>query len=59
MKRLLKNIRIWALGLILIGFTTACTEDAALDEVIDGLQEVPTLNTGNDDNGHEKVPGEG
>ncbi len=50
-------MRIWALVLVLVGFTSACTEDTALDDVIDNLQEVPVLDTGNGGDEKEKIPG--
>ena len=52
-------MRIWALGLVLIGFTSACTEDAALDDMIDDLQEVPNFDTDDGDDGDENIPGAG
>ena len=56
MKYLLKNTRT-ALLMTFIAFgLLSCTEDAALQDVIDNLQEVPTLDTDDKDKGDHDLP---
>ena len=57
MKSLLRNFtKIAILGLF-AGFLSACTEDATLDEVIENIREVPLLETGDDPDEPQQIPG--
>lgn len=58
MKSLVRKATKTIVLCLFTAFFTACTEDAAFEDVIDNIQEVPLLENGDDkDDDGQTVPG--
>lgn len=57
MKSLAKNITKIFVFSLFIGLFTACAEDNSLEDIVSNIKEVPVLETGDDPDEPQQIPG--